>query len=325
METETYPVELPAQIAALLTSAIAIDVRRAGRGRKAGNFVERIPLRLDDGMVTHNKRTDASDEEIAALVWTSCTNDAHARCGGSQLYRVTFEYAKPRTGPSPSSRTIDVQVGEPEEDDEGLDRRQRREWHAEIISNHRSMFDCHIKLLEQTTKLAKAVSDMAIGLVGAHESIASREREQASSVLEHKLLDSERASDAEKMDLLKQFIGPTLALVRAKLGITETVVPQPGDDPAWPEIVKVSRAFARSLTTAQLDTARRCFGTTSELEALRDVTTEADALRALATFYARPQGAIVEVYFTLDPTQQSHAETLQRLTAEAGDRTKGGA
>ena len=313
MADDVYPADLPTTLGSLLLHCHSLDVRRAGRG---GRHVSRIALEHDAAAVKHGHRSDLADDAIATLVWAACTTDADAHCKGAQAYKVTATYAKPRSGPPPEPRSIDLQVGEP--DEKAVERHQRDTVLAEVMANSREVFKQHLALLDQTTKLAKAVGDMATGLAGAFSQVWQREAAIATATTEAKFIDAEQASERTRMGMLEKLLTQGLSLARAKLGIAVD------DDKALPEspskLVRTARAFGAGLTAATLAKAREVLGSDADLAALRVVSDEPETLAILARFYAHDVSNLMALYETLTPSLQSLAADLQDMAAKAGEQ-----
>ena len=322
MADDVYPADLPTQLAAILGNAHSLDVRRAGRGRKPGLHVDRIALTHAGVAVKHGTRSDATDEDVASLVWAAASADANAKCNGAQLYKVTASYAKPKTGPAPDARSIDLQVGDADDEDEQQQqRRQRSDAFAECLADKRAIFGELMKTLGECRKMAESMSTMAIGLVGAQAAVTDRERANAQASLEAKFIESEQAGERERMKMLQTFLVPALGMLQAKLGIAPAPI---AGDAKHSELVRASRAFVGSLTGAQREEIKRKLGSTvlDALDKLREVDDDPAAMLELLKFYSAPQSAIVDVYMQLDAQQQATATRLQELVTAAADANR---
>lgn len=303
-----YPADLALEIANIVTGAHTLDCSRMlGKRPK---IVHREHLTADGQQCPHGKHPDATDEQLAAAIWSKLEDDANKHCKGFAKYKITAHYSKPARGTTAESQSFELEVGDPPLRSEADE--QRSDFTAELRQAHKDRHKEYIELSREMTALAKAIGTMATGLASAWNNVHERESHSKEHALELKILENEREGERERMRLLQTSVVPMLQMLRGK-GVLAL-----GDgDADKPEIVRVSRKLGRSLTAEQLDTANRTLGA-DRLRELASVDNESDALGILAWLIAHP--STETLYNDLREDQVPMVLRLQELAAEAGEK-----
>jgi hypothetical protein len=312
------PPDLAADLGEILKSAHTLDCMRQGKGQR---IVGRIPLTFEGNPVAHGQRTDANLDELVMHAYGFCERDAIANRKGSCLYRLRASYCAGRGGFAAEGRSVELQIGEPPEEEEATDRRARFELLTEMRSERRVLFEQHIKLLATTTAMAASVSTMATGLATAFGAVWEKERAVAEAGIDRAVLQAETDSSRERWRMLEKMLLPTLGLVRAKLGVPEAiaVAALPAASGASSELVTLARKLGGSLSAEQLEVAARELGSSSRLRDLSTVESDGDTLATLSWLFERDMTPLMRVYATLTASQVPIVERLQALALAAAD------
>lgn len=300
-----YPPDLPLEIANVVTSAHTLDCSRlVGKRPK---IVHREHLTTDGLPTPHGKRCDATDEQIAASLWSALEADAAKHCKGYARYKVTAHYSKPARGTGAESQSFDLEVGDPPIADHETKQRDGiiAELHSLLGARHKE----YLELARETTNLCKAVGTMATGLAAAWSSVHESRAKVGEHALELKILENERDGERERMQIFSKTVVPMLNMLRGGKAL-------PDDGSGKPEIVQVARKLGRSFTEQQLEAAARIMGS-ERLRELRDVDEAAQvmAIGAWLIGHARTE----DLYGELREDQAPLVERLQLLLAKGGE------
>lgn len=304
-ELVLYPPELPTDVANIVDNAHCLDLRRMGRGSKV---VHRVNLTAGGKPVSFGTRSERSDDELAAELWTHAEEDAEKHAKGRALYRVTANYAKPPQGTTASPQSFELRIGS----DERSEAEHKSDLLSQLMAERRELFKQHVDLLSGTTKLANAVSSMVIGLSNALANVNERERAVAENATELRAIDAQAAADRERSRMFDKMLGPAIAAFQKKMGIAPA-------QPALPAgIIGVARELGSSFTVAQLEHAATTLGS-GRMSELASVENEAELLNIVTWMLSIEMEKTMQVHAKLTDAQVPKVEQLIAWATAKGD------
>ena len=268
----------------------------------------------DDGPVrVGHPPKDAATDIVAAIMKAART---YATENGETKFQAQLSKCAPERGPTAKPQLVAFDTATsiaPETNSEA-------DLHWRIAEG---LWKEHRALLTAATALATAQVSMIQSLGSAFASIIDRERANAASTADAEIARLAASIERDRIAMLNKSLSPVLVALQRKLGVGPGAAPTSAGEKVE-QLARQARSLATSLTGPQWDVAKSKLSARASdaLDRMRNVTTDADTMQAVADLVAEPVELLLEVYAALDGSQQSGFEALQNAVSDAAEKSK---